>query len=212
MKMRITAVTCALALGAALSQPHQAGGQDTKPVAPVTLADMKTELISLQKRIAGTIESLEQAKACRRNDGALAKAIAEFRTRFNALETQVGTLQTQAVVAKARAREQYEVWQKDLASVQNPGIREKAQDRFAESKKEFDRIIEKAQAAKEQALPFVSELKDIAIYFEADPSELAVQSLSNTIWKVGYRSKSVIGSLKKVIEQIDRTLMSQPKK
>jgi hypothetical protein len=209
MKNKIKISVCALALAAALIQPQPVAGQNTQPV---TLADMKGQLMLLQDNIATAVASLEQVKASEKDEAALAKALAGFQSAYQALETQAGTVRTQAVVAKARANEQYELWQKDLATVQNPSIREKAQDRFAESKKEFDKIIEKAAKAKEEATPFVAELKDLTIYFQADPSAGAVKSLSNTIWKLNNKSKSVIGSITDVTEQIDRTIKSLPKK
>lgn len=209
MRNKIPSLACVLALGTALLQPQLAAGQDTKPV---TLADMKSQLAMLQTRITAVVDGLEQVKASEKNDAALAKAIAEFQTRYAALEGQLGTVRTQAVVVKARANEQYETWQKDLATVQNPSIREKAQDRFAASKKEFDKIIEKAATAKEEAVPFVAQVKDISIYFQADPSSGAVKSLSSTIWKLGNKSKSVNDSVKDVIDQIERTIKSLPKK
>jgi len=38
-----------------------------------------------------------------------------------------------------------------------------------------------------------------------------VKSLSGTTWKLGNRSKSVVGSIRDVVEQIDRTIKSLPK-
>jgi hypothetical protein len=203
---------CALAVGAALAQPNPAAAQAAKPTSTVSLADMKRQLTLLQDNIASVINVLQQVKESAKNPSALEKAAADFSNRFKALETQVETVRKQAVMSKARAKEHYDSWQKELTALQSPAIREKAQARFTESKEEFDRIIATAERAKEEALPFVSELKDIALYLDADLSQDAVRSLSNTIWKLGNRSRSVIGSLGDVIEQIDRTIKSLPKK
>ena len=209
MKSKVQLLACVLVLGTALMQTQRAAGQETKTS---TLADMKGQLTLLQGTITAVVESLEQVKASAKNDGSLLKAIGDFQSRYQALEGQFGTVRAQAVTARARAKDQYETWQKDLATVQNANIREKAQERFTDSKKEFDKIVEKAEKAKERAVPFVADVKDISIYFSADPSADAVKSLSNSIWKLGNKSKSLNGSISDVIEQIDRTLKSLPKK
>jgi hypothetical protein len=209
MKHLMAKLSSVLAFSAVLLQPLSALAQDNKPSSMVSLADLKAQLTSLQNGISATMESLERVKAS--DDQGLAKTAADFQNRFKQLELQVGTVRTQAVLVKALANEHYEFWQKDLASVQNPKIREKAQQRFTDSKKEFDKIVQKAEKAKEDALPLVSDLKDIAIYLQADLSGDAVKSLSNNIWKLGVRSKGVNSKIGDVTEQIDRTIASLPK-
>jgi hypothetical protein len=210
MKHKMISMICALAVGAAVAQPATA--QSAKPASTVSLADLKSQLTLLQDSIASTVNVLQRVKESASNEAALKKAAADFASRFKTLEAQVEAVRKQAVVAKAQSNQHYDSWQKDLTAVQNPRIREKAQDRFAESKEEFAKIIATANEAKDKALPFVSELKDIVLYLEADLSEDAVKSLSNDIWKLGNRSKSVIGSIGDVNEQIDRTIKSLPKK
>lgn len=209
MKNPIPSLACAIALIATLAPAARSA---EAPATVVSLADMKTQLTSLQNQLSGTVAALEAVKSSAKNEAALTKSAADFAARFKALEAQVETTRKNAVVAKARAKEHYASWQKDLTTVQNPAIREKAQSRYTASQAQFEKIIAKAERAKEEALPFVSELKDIAIYLEADLTKEAVDSLSNTIWKMGPRAKSVNSTIGDVIEQIDDTIKSLPKK
>ena len=212
MKIKIPTLGFALALGAALVQPNLATAQSKKPTSVVSLAEMKNQLTRLQADVSATVESLQQVKESANNSAKLSQAAAKFSSQFAALEAQIATVRTQAVVVKALSKEHFEAWQKELATVQSTTIREKAQERFTDTKEEFDKIIAKAEKAKKEALPFVSEIKDISIYLATDLSEDAVKSLSNTIWKLGNESRSVIGSIQDVNEQIDRTLKALPKK
>jgi hypothetical protein len=212
--MRVTLATwaCALALGTALLPANSEAAAAPKPAAVVSLADLQAQLMVLQSHIAATAECLQQVKAAVKDKTDLAQAAAAFQTRFKALDKQVELVRTQAVVIKARTLQHYEAWQKDLTAVESAAIREKAQQRFTESKEEFDKIIAKAERTKEEALPFVSELKDISLYLDVDLSAEAVKSLSTTIWRLGNKAKSVSGSIADVIEQIERTIKSLPKK
>jgi hypothetical protein len=208
MKRKIVTIVSALLLGAALTLPAAADGE--RHMSVISLTDLKAQLVEVEKSVAGTMESLDAVKAAAK-DGGLEKAAADFQNRFTMLESQVSLVRTQAVMVKARANEHFEAWQKELATVQNPKIREKAQSRFSESRGQFDKIIQVAQSAKEEALPFVSDLKDIVIYLQADTSVDAVKSLSNSIWKLGNKSKTVRDRIDAVTEQIDRTIASLPK-
>ncbi|MCI0745120.1 MAG: DUF2959 family protein [Verrucomicrobia subdivision 3 bacterium] len=182
-----------------------------KPVAVVSLGELKNQLSSLQGHISTTLASLDRLKAAGRDGAALDKAYGDFAERFKALDGQVETIRRNAVVVKARAKDHHEHWQTEISGVQNPKIREKAQERFAEAREEFDKIIATAEETKQQLVPFLADLKDIAIYLEADLSQDAVKSLSNTIWKLGNKSKSVVGSIGDLNEQIERTIKAMPK-
>ncbi len=199
-------VSCALALGITLS----AVAQSSKP-AVTSLADFKTQLVALQSHVEATTAALNALKPASQNEADLAKAIAEFQNRLKAMAAQYDIVRTQAIVAKARAKEHYEAWQKSLATVEKTAIREKAQDRYTESMKACDKIVTQANEAKQEAVPFISEVKDIGVYLDADGTPEAVKTLSNTVWKLGNKAKSVNSKIGDVTEQIDRTIKSMPK-
>ncbi len=94
--------------------------------------------------------------------------------------------------------------------MQNAKMREKAQDRFTATSKQFDRIVEKVAVAKEAFAPVMADLKDINTYFKVDLSQDAVSSLSSTIWKMGSKARSADSKLVDVCEEIDRTVKKMP--
>ena len=181
-----------------------------KPTTIVSLAELKSQLSSLQSMISSTIASLERVKSAGES-GPVGKASADFTTRLKGLDSQVELIRRYAVTVKARAKDHYETWQKEISTVQNPKIREKAQERFAEARKQFDKIISTAGDTKQQLGPFLTDLKDVGIYLEADSSQDAVKSLSSTIWKLGNKSKTVLGSINDLNEQIQKTIQTMPK-
>jgi len=203
-----TLVALAIALPTTAVFAQNQAGQ--KPSTVVSLGELKNQLASLQGMISSTVASLERVKSAG-DDGSLGKASSDFTTRLKGLDNQVELIRRYAVTVKARAKDHYEIWQKEISTVQNPKIREKAQERFAEARKQLDKIISTAGETKQQLGPFLTDLKDIGIYLEADTSQDAVKSLSNTIWKLGNKSKTVIGSISDLNEQIDRAIQATPK-
>jgi hypothetical protein len=212
MKRNTAVLACLLALGTTLSLPKDTLAQSTPPTSVISLADLRNQLAKVQSEVSATVISLNSLKEAAKKPGELNAAATGFTTRFRTLESSVETTRKNAITVKARVKDHYDAWQKTLTEMQNAKLREKAQDRFTESQKQFGKIVAQATEAKDQVLPFVSDLKDVVIYLEADQSDEAVDSLSNTIWKLGNRSKSVNSSIGNVIEQIDRTIKSLPQK
>ena len=210
MKNRIHLGFTIISLAALLPVAALAAEKQSSGKAVVSLSELKSQLSALQTHISSTMAALEGVKVSAETGG-LEKAAANFSTRFQTLDAQVERIRRDAVVVKARAADHYEHWQKEIAEVQNPKIREKAQARFASARQMFDKIIASAQETKQQSVPFLSDLKDIATYLEADLSQDAVKSLSSTIWKLGNKSKGVLGSISDLNEQIDRAIKAMPK-
>jgi hypothetical protein len=212
MKTKITVLAGALAFCAAVLQPTDVAGQPAKPGSGVGLLNLRNEFTALQNDVAGVVASLNTVKNSAKKPDELAKATAELGSRFDTLQNRVETLRSNAVTIKATVKAHYESWAKELTSMQNPSLREKAQDRLARSVKQFEKISAQASEAKEELLPFVSEVKDCVIYLNADLSEEAVDTLSGTIWKLGNKAKSVNSEIGDVIDQINETVKSLPQK
>jgi hypothetical protein len=154
---------------------------------------------------------LNTIKACK-SEADLSKAVADPGTNSKSLDGKVEEVRTNATVVKACVKANFKSWAKELTAMQSANLREKAQDRLSRSQKEFEAIVTVAGKAKEKILPFVSEVKDIVIFLNADTSQEALKSLSGNIWKIGNASKSMNDSLGGVIKQIDKTVKSLPQK
>jgi hypothetical protein len=211
MKHTLITLICALALAPVCFQPVQAADNKAKPASIVSLADLKNQLVTLRANLSDSVAALGAVKASANKSSELERAALDFTQRFAALETQVAVVRQQAVTTRARIRDHYDAWEKELMAMQNANLREKAQGRLTESKEQFAKIVEEANEAKGEVLPFVSEMKDIVIYLNADLSKDAVETLSSTIWKLNNKYKAVNGSIGDVIEEIDNTIKGMPK-
>jgi chromosome segregation ATPase len=189
---------------------QQAGAADGRPNVAVPLSKLNSEVYLLRENLNRTMGSLEQLKGAASNNGDLTKPYQAFNSAYEELEKQLASAREHGTAARARAKEHYEAWQKELTEMQNPALREKAQKRFTSASGEFQKIIDRVANAKESFAPLAADLKDINTYLKTDLSTDAVSSLSNTIWKMGHKAKSVDGKLADVNEQIEKTMKKLP--
>ncbi len=197
-----------LAASSALSARSQAA--EAKPTVTMGLVQFDNEISTLRSHLSGTMAALADVKAAAGQNADLAKPYASFTRSFQALQFQTEKVRQYGMAVKARAKEHWEVWQKDLTAMQNPNLREKAQNRYTATSKQFDKIVERVETAKEAFAPLMADLNDINTYLKTDLSKDAVSSLSGNIWKMGNAARSVDGKLADVSEEIGKTLKKMP--
>jgi len=206
-----TTMSCLLlGLSAFGLQQTRVTAADDKPQVNVTLNQLHNEFNLLRDSLSKTMSALEAVKAAANESGDLAKPYAAFSSAYATLETQVAKVRADGTAAKARAKEHYDAWQKELTEMQNPKLREKAQKRFAATQGEFEKIGEKVATAKESFAPLAADLKDIDTYLKTDLSKDAVSSLSGTIWKMSNSARGVDSKLADVAKQIEKTMSKMP--
>ena len=213
MNIRLKGLWWAITLGwCLLGAARGAESDGVKPSSVVHLADLRYELAALQTNISASLVSLHRVQEAATAGSPLGQAVGDFCGQFILTQDRVEAVRRKAVVVKARVKSHYDAWGLELTKMQNPQIRAQAGSRITGSKEQFARIIASADEAKKEALPFVSDLKDVMINLEADPSEDAVKLLAETIAELDRRSLSVVGRLREVDEQIERTIQTLPQK
>lgn len=181
-----------------------------QPGVMVSLSQLNSEIHKLRESLGQTMAALEQVKNAAANNGDLDKTYANFSALYSQLESQVNDVRQHGTATKARAKQHWEAWQKELTEMQNPKLREKAQKRYTAASGEFEKITTRVADAKEKFAPLAADLKDINTYLKADLSKDAVSSLSNTIWKMGISARGVDSRLADVNEQIEKTMKKMP--
>jgi methyl-accepting chemotaxis protein len=212
MKTQKLKATCGWVMAALMVVgAQQARAADEKGTVMVTLNQLNTEFHVLRENLSRTMAALEEVKAAAKAGGDLDKTFAGYSSAYGQLDSQVTKMRQHGTAAKARAKEHWEAWQKELTDMQNPKLREKAQKRFTTTQAEFEKIVEKVNEAKDTFAPLAADMKDINTYLSTDLTRDAVSSLGNTIWKMGGQAHSVDGKLDDVNKQIERTINKLPK-
>jgi prefoldin subunit 5 len=182
---------------------------DKNPVT-VDLAGIQKAINKLNSSVTSTASALDAMRGAAKAKSDLKSTYSAFNKELTSLEEQITTLRQQATEMRARADDHYKAWQAELVKMGNPSLREKAQNRFADAKEEFDAIITTAEEAKRELVPFMADLRDVANYLKVDLSADAVKSLNNNIWRLNNKARGVSGSLEDVSKQIGKALAAQP--
>jgi predicted nucleic acid-binding Zn-ribbon protein len=200
----------ALMIGAAGQLQTAQAATVQQPAVMVSLSQLNGEIHKLRETLGKTMSALDQLKDAAKTSSDLNGPYGNFSAQYNELEGQVSQVRQHGTALKARAKEHWEAWQKELTEMQNPKLREKAQKRYTATSAEFEKITKRVDTAKETFAPLAADLKDISTYLKADLSKDAVSSLSNTIWKMGISSRSADSKMADVNEQIEKTMQKMP--
>src|SRR4051794_29039880 len=112
-------VICLLA-GLLTVGAQQTRAADAKPTVSVTLSQLNAEFHTLRDNLASTMMALGEVKAAAANAGDLDKTFAGFSSAYGVMEAQVAKIREHGTATKARAKEHWEAWQKELTEMVNP--------------------------------------------------------------------------------------------
>ena len=183
----------------------------TSPSATENLRNIKATLGAVQYNVTSTMAALNALKKAAKDKGGLEGPSADFMSQSQALEAQVNALKTQAADAKANIDAYFQNWQNSISSIQNKDIKETATDRLNTAKSRYGRAIGTADEARKKLQPFLADLKDVSTFVKVDLTADSVNSLSNTVWRMGRNAESAVDGIADVVKDIDITLESLPK-
>src|SRR6185436_18295468 len=120
-------------------------------------------------------------------------------------------MQAQAKIARDRAdsmkkngQASFAAWEQEVEAINNADIRKEAQKRYTKRKKSYDKILKALEEAREELVPFMSDLNDIRKLLESELTESTVSATKSTIRSADWHGEDVRDSLTDVEKEIDR--------
>jgi septal ring factor EnvC (AmiA/AmiB activator) len=165
------------------------------------IQSLRSECAATRRQITVTLEEL----------GRLTKEGAELRPQFEKYKAELVKMEAQAQVARTRADSMKEKgvaffseWEQQVNTIQNEDIRKAAAGRLAKRKKSYEKILATMSEAKEELVPFMSDLNDIRKMLENELTASSVNSVKNTVRQARWRGEDVQDSLQDVEKELDR--------
>jgi len=168
---------------------------------------VNTELGGLRKMINSVNRTLQEMK----ESGSL-DMVQDLRNEVALLELKKESARRRSIILEARAAYYYDGWLNQIEGMENKDLRKKAEKRYSQVLKEYNKFVDLVKKGRADFVPYVSDVTDIIIYLDADPSEKALKSLSNTIWKLDSRSKALMKQIDGIVKQLTVAREAIPQK
>jgi chromosome segregation ATPase len=127
-----------------------------------------------------------------------------FKAELVKLEAQAASARERATAMKEKGQAFFADWEEQVKSIQNENIRDAAADRLEKRKKSYGRIIASMQDAREELVPFLSDLNDIKTLLDGELTPQSVASAKNLIKKANWAGGDVREALVDVEKELDR--------
>lgn len=184
--------------------------------APLALGADSAEQAALVKE---RIQSLRSQSAATRNQitltleelSRLTVTGVELRPQFEKFKAQLAKMEDQAKITRDRAvsmRQKgqafFSEWEEHTRTIQNEDIRKEAAKRIAKRKKSYGKILAAMEDARQELVPFMSDLNDVNKLLDGELSAGTVASTKNLIRQANWHGEDVRESLTDVEKELDR--------
>ena len=192
--------TAALGLAALLLATTGAGYKLADKVGK-GIATFRDEIVDVKKAVDTTMAALDKIAAQASTDPR--KAFKEFDKSVPKIDSAAATARKRADAMKGKGKEYFAEWEKGLAEVSDPKIRQLAADRKAKLQASFDNIKASVEPAKEQFNTWLAGCKDLQKYLSQDLTIAGIDAAKELFATTKTNGVALQQSLDKVITELN---------
>lgn len=202
MRTMIKAATVAalLALTSTLAVRAADSGEQAKETR-AKLDATRAETAKIRNQVGLTLEELNR----------LQLPNVDLRPQLDKYAAQLAKMEEQALIARERVismekkgKAYFQAWEDQINSIASADIREQAQKRYNKRVKSYNKIIKAMTEARDELVPFMSNLNDVKKLLDSELSRESVKSAKSTIRSANWHGEDVVNSLKDVENELDR--------
>lgn len=199
---RHTALTAMLAL-ALTPAPFAVGADSAEKAAAVKekIQTLRQESAKTRNQITLTLEELSRLTV---QGVELRPQFEKYKAELVKMEGDAKNVRERAVSMKEKGQAFFAEWEQQTKAIQNEDIRKEAEKRLAKRKKSYGKILSEMEEAKEQLVPFMSDLNDVRKLLESELSASTVSSTKSLIRQANWHGEDVRESLTDVEKELDR--------
>jgi phage-related tail protein len=165
------------------------------------IADFRDEIVDVKKAVDATLAALDKIVADATVDPR--KAFKEFDKSVPRIESEAAKAKKRAEEMKARGKEYFDKWEKDLAGVNDPDIRKLAEARRNKLQATFAEIKTTMEPARDQFNSWLAHLKDLHKYLSQDLTIGGIDAAKELIAKSRKEGAAVQQMLDTVIAELN---------
>ena len=201
-QMRNIALTALMVLGVApATNLRAADSAERATAAKEKIEELRVECAKVRNQVLLTMESLKRLNV---KGVELRPQFEKFKAELVKMEEQAKVTRDRADAMKEKGQVAFAAWEKEVQAINNADIRKEAEKRFDKRKKSYDKIIKAIWEARDEMVPFMSDLNDIRKLLESELTEKTVASTKTTIRSADWHGEDVRDSLGDVEKELDR--------
>ena len=166
-----------------------------------SIAEFRDEIVNIKKEVDAAVVALDKIITTAATDPR--KAFKEFDKAVPRVDDAAKKAKKRAEDIKARGEAYFKDWEKELAGVNNPEIRQLAEERKAKLQATFGSIRGFMEPARDQFNDWLAHLKDLQKYLSNDLTVGGIDAAKELIAKSKSNGLSVQQTLDKVIAELN---------
>jgi hypothetical protein len=127
-----------------------------------------------------------------------------FSDKLVETETMANDILQQAEAIRARGEKYFGEWEKELATIQNPDIRKRSEERRNKLLTSYKSIETAAVSAKQVLFPFLSDLKDIKTFLGNDLTPVGIGDARDVVIKANGQGAKVMEKIQDVCFEAEK--------
>jgi hypothetical protein len=184
-----------------LSTNSFAAGYKKADKTGASIAEFRDEIVKIRKEVESTMLALDKVVETANSDPR--KAFKEFDKSVPRVEDAAQKAKKRSADMKAKGKAYFDQWEKELATLNDPDIRQLAQQRKAELQGTFDALRTVMEPARDQFNTWLSGLKDLQTYLPNDLTIGGVNAARDLIEKTKTSGRQVQQTLDVVIAELN---------
>jgi len=165
------------------------------------IAEFRDEIVKGKVAIDNTMIALDQVAATANTNPR--KAFEQYTKALETLESTANTVKKRGADMKAQGQAYFKQWEKEMAQVQNPEIRNLAEQRKAKLQETFNTIRQYSEPLKAQFDPWLSDLQDLQKYLSNDLTIAGVDAVKGLFAKTRASGVEVQKSMDGLVAELN---------
>jgi chromosome segregation ATPase len=162
---------------------------------------LRTETAKIRRQIQVTMEELKRLQV---KDVELRPQFEKFKAELAKMDEQAKVTRDRADEMKQKGQAAFTDWENEVMSIKNADIRKEAEKRLAKRQKSYNAILKSMNEAKDELVPFMSNLSDIRKLLDSELTQRTVNSTKSLIRQTDWSGEDVRESLSDVERELDR--------
>ena len=163
---------------------------------------LKVKYGELKTQIDATIAALDGVSAAQSGD--LNKAFKAYGTQVKKLDSKAKEIVSLSADLRKRSKVYIDKWEKDMAKVQSPALREAAAERRAQATAKFEQARDELERIRQDYEKFSIDLSDIKVALENDLNRPGVMAIGNAIAQTKKDAGPVKADIDAIIDALNK--------